>query len=365
MLYARRMFARSASVPRLIAAASLAAAAVLGAPALGAAQDTTGTGTGTGGIGITLNQVEHGADVIKGADFNAFSADECADASNVLIAFNVMNSPSVLKYDVWRGGTGSQCQLSNSRTEQNATCVELGVNPDRSSTDGSFALTLADLGVCGSDSDFTLYVFATNESTTTGDVSADKYGSITLRVDTTPPAAPAFSSTTLSGDASVNLSWGAAGETEVRYRLYIDTAPTPGGGDGTCTSAKLTTGQTGPTEAEADAAGLDFIETSTDVKGRTLSLDERGLNLPVGGQAAVYLSAVDKIGNASVISAPACVTRVETQGFCDLYEAQNPGKRCTTDCTVAAPGGAGGPMSALYLVGLAAFGLLLRRRRSA
>ncbi|MCS6799819.1 MAG: MXAN_2562 family outer membrane beta-barrel protein, partial [Myxococcota bacterium] len=145
-----------------------------------------------------------------------------------------------------------------------------------------------------------------------------------------------------SGDSAIPLDWDApAGEVD-EYRIYV--AP------GDCPGSMLTPGGRPPGRPAHTVSGSTT----------SASLSGAALGLPVGGSAAVAVTAVDDAGNESALSNVACLRRVQTDGFCARHVAM--GGRCES-CAVSAPGaGSGSGQGAWIALGLAALVLVPWRR---
>jgi hypothetical protein len=99
----------------------------------------------------------------------------------------------------------------------------------------------------------------------------------------------------------------------------------------------------------------ETIDQATSVAIRTSDI-----GLEVGESATVYVVSVDAARNESVLSAPVCITRVPTAGFCQAWEDAE-GEPCPSSC--AAMGAS--PASVLWLAGLLSLLCVSYRRRFA
>lgn len=114
----------------------------------------------------------------------------------------------------------------------------------------------------------------------------------------------------------------------------------------------------GPLQAGLFIEGEPFLTVGESVAAASLNGAELGLDF--GQTAAIVVTAVDEAGNESPTSNVACITRVQTVGFCDRIGG------CEEDgCTCRAAPGAPRPGAATAMAAGVALGALVwfRRRR--
>jgi len=269
---------------------------------------------------------------------------ECEMDINITVDLREVDASSTL-IDVWRS-TGNDCSDETQRSGDTATCISLSeVNIDiAGSTDKlGNVFGVGSLVPC-EDGTYTIYFLAADSAMSTGAVT--NYGTLDIAVDTTGPS-PVTNLMAGDGESSISLTWELPTDSDIDHlEIY--------GEVGTCadTTLKMNEGMSVPSERTVINANV-----ASSAQSASVTAEELGLN--IGDEAALGVVTVDTAGNASVL-AVACGTRVQTDGFCDVYEAET-GQACPDECGVRAPGVErnGGPLG----LALGAVALLLWRRR--
>lgn len=333
---------------------------------LAAALPATASAQTQGSVSVVLTQVSVSGTVTRDVDIElnkALNSLDCASSDEVVLTFRTQDTPAGTTFvDLWRADAGVDCLPATARqTGDGRVCTHLTPDPTLDTTDGNFTITLTDLlldsSACSDgqpDVDLNLWVFATGSTESTGEAVATQYGFATFGIDPTAPTVPIPNTTELSGDTGVSIGWDDAGEAFVTNTLYIDTNVAAGCAGG---SSIVVPGAAVPTDTTA-------ITVQTTSQGATGAMvDPEAIGLAVGESAVVGIAAVDINDNASVISATVCVTRIETAGFCDLYNASATDE-CPKSCSVSAPGAGGASPSPFAAFAAIGFLALLRRRRN-
>ncbi len=203
--------------------------------------------------------------------------------------------------------------------------------------------------------------------------AVSKFGTIPINIDGDPPEAPT-SLTGGSGESLIRVTW-KTGERDLQeFIVYIDNAPTTGGGGSAGASA--TDGGSpdgGGSNTSADGACGSNALTSGGSPGelpasiRTRSIKEAtatGIDLTpddiAGDRAAIAVATVDKAGNVSSLSNIACVSVVPTESFWDRYKANGGAAEGGCACRT---GGETQWLSSSWPIGLAVLALLRRARK--
>ena len=315
-----------------------------------------------GDVVVTLVEVLQGETVIREdeEDLNrSLGATECADMENVTLRFRAQPvTAGTMFVDVWVGSSSQDCFTADARsTGDMRVCTHLMPDPMLDSDDGIFNITLAELlqdsSACNDgqpDVELNLWVFATGDTETTGEVSPGGYGFTTFGVDPTPPPVPSPSASSATGDTGIPVRWGDVGEANTEYFVYVDTNTDAGCAAG---SAVLVPGELPP---ELPIDGVSRQRTGID--DTSANLNGESLGLAFGESALVGVVAVDQADNESALSSLVCITRVESLGFCGVYEGMGE-ESCPSGCSAGRGGRDGAGLAAL----LSSMGLLVMARR--
>lgn len=278
------------------------------------------------------------------------NAEDCENGATFTVTAPSTVTITVTQVDLWVATSNVDCSTVEARTAVTPTCFHAGT-ATFSPTDRTFTVALTEIAsvipaVCNSGSidgaPVYLYGFTTGNVNELGEVG-DQYGSVSVNVDATPPAAPVVSRTTAQGDSQVSVSWEPVAGMRPHYRLFVGGAcganPDGGGADaGTPDVGSLTT----------------IKDTELNVTTATVNPTD-DLGLETGESKAVYVAGVDVAGNVGPASAAVCVTRVAVDGFCSVSEEM--GEPCPDGCSI---GGSSTPSASW--IALAMVALFVRRR---
>jgi hypothetical protein len=321
---------------------------------------------------------------------------ECQkDISFRLRVVFIPEAASVL--DFW-WSSGDDC----SRPENRSDTIRRGCEPRILQEDQfvpgqekTLTISMSELVNCDEGQSGTqhIYILATNQLESTG--PAEGWLKMDIGVDTVPPAPPK-DPRPRNGENSVGIAWTAAeGAQNLREHLVFahyggcghipEPAPPPPADAGTTTDGG-TTGVDGGADGEPEDAGMaedggTGVAAVTSALTRLVSCGSTGIEvevptgfecvgsvsqtstsatvdhnrLPLGGQVAIAVSAVDLPQNPSDL-AYVCATRVPTIGFCEARGG------CPSACSVDAVGATRSPWGAIAGLALIALLLVVRRR---
>lgn len=246
---------------------------------------------------------------------------------------------------------GASCDDVSVRTDTtNTSCQELAVPADaidmRAQQDVD--IVAGDLVPCeeGGSGVQTIWVLALNNpsDTVTG---AGQAVSFPVAYDFVAPSAPS-GLTVNPGESAAQLTWDATTDQVSGYDIFVD--PTGCSDTGEVTSPGLT----------SDPPDETLIVSSPSGSASSASAPYPA-SVGTGQFMAVAIRAVDRAGNASPLSTPVCVERIEVVSWWDMECGSGAHEYCDGGCA-AAPGSGGGA-AWLALAG-AALALLAARRRT-
>jgi MYXO-CTERM domain-containing protein len=311
---------------------------------------------------------------------NGFNARDCE--TNAPVRIELSNIPDRMFVVFFRGDSCNEVDRRDGSTTV-ADCDRL-FSIERTTDRMTLDQRVQDFLDCD-DEGAAIHVFAlvSDTSSATAEVTAQEWGTIDFKLDTTAPSTPT-GVTGGNGGTTVNVPFEPV-TNAFRYRLYVDTelagatmgadagprADGGGGGsDAGSTDAGTDAGSTdgGPGEDAGGGGGAGVCPTDSWLNGGTpdgtgtafscTSDCEAEVNLgglAIGQTAAVAITAEDQAGNESPFSTIVCVTRIETTDYCDLLMRE--GKSCEDGCSCSS--GRSDPVA----IGLIALGLVLARRR--
>jgi MYXO-CTERM domain-containing protein len=251
---------------------------------------------------------------------------------------------------------GTDCMTATNRTTTTTSAcndlpAETSINMMPTLTNITFPVSSI-LGVqcsSGGEGVQTTYVLAL---TNAGDpVSTNQIKSFPLAYDFQPPSVPTGLGDG-AGDPSAAMSWVAssgATTNTVRYEVYVD----PTGCEGGMQTANA---------FMAGAAVPDGLTPHSTTSSPSVSINFGDYGTPLGGYVAVAVRAIDRGGNASVLSNVACAQHVDVQTWWETYCARSPQPAAcaSTGCSVhGAPNGTQATLIAPLVLGA----LLVARRR--
>ncbi|MEM9191334.1 MAG: hypothetical protein AAGF12_19330 [Myxococcota bacterium] len=294
-------------------------------------------------ITVILEDVT-GADVAD-VRANGFSAAQCA--ANTSLRLQLRSVPTDRNRLVFF--RGDDCNLVESRDgdEPASECDRLTI-PDITASSADLEVTTDVLSLLVHTMDNTtltcdnidasrdIFILAVDDDPNSEDVGTG-WGVITLELDTVAPNVPSNIAGG-TGNTAIPVGWGELDPDTDEHRIYVDETG--------CPSTTLIAGES--------AAGLTPVTT---VGGTSTSADINGqeLGLQIGDMAAVAVTSRDATDNESVLSDVVCVTRVETEGFCETFG------NCET-CSVT-PGTSRGFGSLGFAMLAAGAALVVRKRR--
>jgi hypothetical protein len=319
-------------------------------------------------------EVKVDGDSLNGQMVLYVTAQQCDAATEAEYEFSATYQAQVPVFEVWVGQSGNDCTTVESRQKNNASakpaCRRVAVAAE-SSSKLSMKLKARDLftvtwdqtdKVCdqASNQPYTVYFLPlAQETNLDGNTATAVLASVpTLKavftLYTKRPTAP----TGLSGDdgeseltAKFTIIAGAAPKT--KYRVYFDWGESA---DQECGSGALVAGESAP----AVGGRVERVEVNTG-KAVLSGLDTKGIDLNQSVAAAVVT--VDPAGSESFLSAPVCITRVQTDGAWDVCQRDPHCKdqfdSCSLRQAVDRRGGSGGGLLLLAGLGIA---LAIRRR---
>lgn len=353
----RRPFA--VALHSLFAGAALIALAIA-APALAQTAGTGGSASTSSVGGLTARALRVGGEDVDLGVTIKVGIEECNLDSN--IDFELDGVPDGKSIDVY---LGESCNQTSARdTDGTGDCDYIG--NFKSELTRQQPVTIKTSALLGSDCDKEtesmpkIWFLAVSTPKGSEDVKTLYTMLETLRLDTSAPAPPTGVKGG-SGEKQIPVEWDASGSDLETFIVLIDPQATAGGGasgsgasgsggggadedggaddepatgggassDGECRSSVLT--PNGSIEGlpssvrrktinEATATGIDLSPNDID-----------------GELAAVAVVAVDEAGNASRMSALACVKIVPTDGFWDRYQQEGDPVAGGCPCTAAGP----------------------------
>jgi MYXO-CTERM domain-containing protein len=251
---------------------------------------------------------------------------------------------------------GANCNDPAVRTSTTTTsCNELSVPPVAidGRSEREVGILARDLVPCdeGGSAVETIWVLALNNvnDTVTG---RGQQVSFPIAFDFVPPSAPT-SVASGGGEVDALVSWASSGDQVSEFQIFVD--PT-GCTDGVVTSPVLTMS---PPDETALSGLLAGTAGNTAASARVSFPAE----VPIGGQMAVAVRAIDRAQNIGALSTPICVDRFEVTSWWDTYcgSAEAPAVCTNGGCSVAPVGGQ--PIAWVGAL-VAATLVLVSRRRS-
>jgi hypothetical protein len=141
---------------------------------------------------------------------------------------------------------------------------------------------------------------------------------------------------------------------QTRYRAYFDW----GTGAGACGSGALQAGESAPAESPSLASVEAVVDQAQLGAAKLAGLDAKGIE--IGDAVAVSVISVDPAGSESLLAAPICLTRGVTD------QPAEPAPKCEDEglvCSLQPGARESGVWGFGLLLGVAAFGFVVRRRR--
>jgi len=256
------------------------------------------------------------------------------------------------RVDVWQGSNCNDKTNREGGANRNCTYLEaasVGLDQTRQQTQVDIIKPAsAFINECtkkDADNNFDIFFLAVSTTESLEDVG-NNWQKLAIKHDTAAPAAPTGVNGG-SGESAIPVTWTQTNDTNIdRYVAYID----GGVNQDDCTSTVLVAGNEPP--------GDDYKVTDTDRDTAKVEINAVSRGLSVNQKAAVAVSAIDLAGNVSVLSEPACITVVSTDGFWDRASADGGAQKgigCEVGSDAASP-------HALALCGLLGVWLIRRRR---
>lgn len=310
---------------------------------------------------------------------NGFNARDCE--TNATVRLDLSSIPDRMFVVFFRGDSCNEVERRDGSTTV-ADCDRL-FSVERTTDRMQIDQRLQDFLDCDEEgAAIHVFALASDTSSARAEVTAQEWGTIDFKLDTTAPSTPT-GLTDAMGGSSVSVPFEPVSNA-FRYRVYIDTAltgatmamdagPRPdagGGSDAGSTDAGTDAGSMdgGPGEDAGGGGGAGVCPMDSWLTGGTpdgsgtafsctsdceAEVNLRGL--AIGQTAAVAITAEDEAGNESPFSEVVCVTRIETTDYCDLLMRE--GKSCEDGCSCSS--GRSDPVA----VALIALGLVFARRR--
>lgn len=265
---------------------------------------------------------------------------ECTEDVEITVRLSAIPTAAVL--DVYYG---VDCQISTNRLSTSTTKQCEPVTSVAITNAGGFqdvTFNISNLK-CTETSTRKLFFLPVASEGAGGDITNGV--TLDVMIDATAPSAPT-SVEGGEGESAIPVSWMFTGTDVNEFIVYWDDDDT------TCASMKLMAG-------DEDLEDLGLRSKTVNQSTRDTLLSNA---VDVGQSATVGIVAVDLAGNASPLSATACITGVPTTGWLDLHEAQ--GGKTGNTCSVAVMNRAHGSMFVLWAMLMAVLGLRATRRHS-
>lgn len=264
----------------------------------------------------------------------------------------------------WRGTIDCDAEDARDGNPDTGTDCDLLFQVTTTGSEGNISRPIKDFVDCN-NGDTEVWAIVTDQADGSGAAASSDVASITFSIDTDIPGAPTSIIETAAGENTITVTWSepdpSPGDLS-RYNVYGESvAACPG---------SLDAGVGGTLVAGGSAPGSSsslFLQEEAGTEA-SISPSAAALSLALGESAIVAVAALDIAGNESVLSGLSCITRVETQGFCDALRAE--GGNCD-GCQVAAVGwpagtqnnGWGWSIMACALLACGCVGLRARQRR--
>ncbi len=238
---------------------------------------------------------------------------ECELPGPVAFRLNGLDATGTF-IDIWSGPGSTDCTPAAARNPLDGTCTALTVAADTMLSGNPVQIDLdiamSELIDCAGDSaGSTIWFLLANTLGSTEEVTLSV--SLPVTFDRTQPSPPTDISDPTSGDTMATISWTQAPETDIqRYDVYGD----PGSLADSCDDAKAATSLVAG--ADFTSAGYVFLGQST---GSSTVINPADLGLETGKFATFVVISTDQALNSSVVSDVSCVSRIDTNGFCDSY----------------------------------------------
>lgn len=276
----------------------------------------------------------------------AVTAEECMNESLDIRFTGIDTSKGSLIFF-----QGSNCQTNTpARGSSESTCIPLGLNePTDMQARRDVLIPLSSLLDCTTmdASQYTVFVLAIDNENDM--VTADQVFSFPLRWDFSGPAA--VSNLFVSGgEDEATLTWDGSTAMLREYQVFVD----PNG----CMDEMVV----GPLAGDSPPDTLIVSRPSNTAARATAPFPA---SVPIGGQVAVGIRAVDEAGNPGELTAR-CVTRIEVTTWWEMYcGGPDASEACSSSGCSVQPGPADGPfrLATLAALGLGLFLTLRRRNR--
>ena len=237
---------------------------------------------------------------------------ECELLDPVAFRLNGLDTTGTF-IDIWSGPGSTDCTPAAARNPLDGTCTALTVTADTMLSGNPVQIDLdiamSELIDCAGDSaGSTIWFLLANTLGSTEEVTLSV--SLPVTFDRTQPSPPTEIGDT-SGDTMATISWTQASDTDIqRYDVYGD----PGSLGVSCDEARAATSLV--PGSDFTAAGYVFLGQST---GSSTVVNPEDLGMATGDSATFVVISTDQALNSSVVSEVACVSRIDTDGFCDAY----------------------------------------------
>lgn len=284
--------------------------------------------------------------------FRAADCESAATARSVSLFYDGTSNGRNIHF--WEGTVSCDAEDARDGNPDNGVDCNLLFQIVTTGSEGTVERPLTDFVDC-LNGDTVIWAIVTDQADGSGPSS--DIASLTFTVDTDVPTAPASILSTAAGETQITVTWDAPSPEPAdisSYNVYA-TADGCAAGSGDAGTPVLTAGGTAP----GTTSSL-FLQSGT---GREANINPDALSLSIGESASVAVSAVDIAGNESVLSSLSCITRVQTEGFCDALRAD--GGNCE-DCSVAFVGQGdrnGAPWWVVTLFALGGLALMRVRNR--
>jgi MYXO-CTERM domain-containing protein len=277
------------------------------------------------------------------------SQGECDAGAEITFRFTNVD-PMRSNLFFYQGANCDDVAIRNDTTDDRCSLLA-GPFTTEMRTQVDVTLPVSELVPCGEGGSGTreIFVLAVN-NTMSDDVSGPgQLATFPIAYDFQGPAAPSDFEA-VGGESSATLTWTADTSQITEWEIFLD----PNG----CTGGTVDSALLADPNAPDPSALVDTAE------GTASSFDlPFPASVPIGGEAAVAIRAVDRAGNVGTLSPVRCVSRFDVTTWLEAFCAgDGSGSEVCTDggCSVSPAGGDG--RLAWLLIGAAAALAFYRRR---